>query len=160
MNAGPPLPRSHRGFLPRPRCLFLPSSCLSAPTNTTGLTPLSSSYGWNNISPLGMLGRDIVPAIFENICQTNWILCPCFVFFYAITKETAGLANKETGNEEWDVTHSPQTASLVSNSFLTPPSHPPPKPPASFKAVSRPISCSLCHQSRPGSRLRPGSQAH
>lgn len=160
MSSGPPLPRSqtcplcHRGFLPCPPCLFLPSSCLSAPTNRTELAPLCSSYGWNNISPPGMLGRDILPAIFDNICQTDWIVCPPYVFFFCpmlhVTKETAGLANKETGNVEWDVTHSPHPASLVSNSLLTPPSHPPPKPPASLKSVTRPISCSLCHQSRPG----------
>lgn len=169
-STAPLLPHSqtcslcHRGFLPCPPCLFLPSSCPSAPSNRAELTPLSSSYGWNSISPPGMWGQDIVAAIFENICQTAWIFFYLFNFFFApccmlaITKETAGLANKENRNVEWDVTHSPHSASLVSNSLLTPPTHPPPKPPASFKSVTRPISCSLCHESRPGSFLIRPSQ--
>lgn len=89
----------------------------------------------------------------------SWSLFRFFFFFFTPSLgKPRGWQTKKMVTE-WDVTHSPRSASLVSNLLLTPPSHPPPNHPASFKAVRRPISCSLCHQSRPG-RLRPGSQTH
>lgn len=112
-----------------PSLPFLPPSCLSTTRDRTEQTVLSSSCRRNSVSPLRMLGWDTVPTVFKHISQTDWVVCPCHVVSscactLAVSKETTRWGSKENGNVDWDVTHSPHPASLVSNSLLTPPAPP------------------------------------